>query len=95
MADRVHKHTKVWALYLDLEESLGTVDSCRAAYEKVLELKVRYLWWFICVVLWFLLRLEGVRQGLVWMHSTVEYISKAILFSIRTNLLCHPYCRRL
>ncbi|CAM9979894.1 unnamed protein product, partial [Heterosigma akashiwo] len=38
--DRVHKSTKVWALYLDLEESLGTVDTARAAYDKCLALKV-------------------------------------------------------
>lgn len=38
--DRVHKNVKVWSLYLDLEESLGTVDTCRAAYERVIELKV-------------------------------------------------------
>jgi pre-mRNA-splicing factor SYF1 len=41
VADKVHKHTKVWGLYLDLEESLGTVESCRAAYDRVLDLKVR------------------------------------------------------
>jgi pre-mRNA-splicing factor SYF1 len=43
VADKVHKHTKVWGLYLDLEESLGTVESCRAAYDRVLDLKVRCL----------------------------------------------------
>jgi pentatricopeptide repeat protein len=43
VADKVHKHTKVWGLYLDLEESLGTVESCRAAYDRVLDLKVRPL----------------------------------------------------
>ena len=39
-ADRVHKNVKVWSLYLDLEESLGTVETCRAAYDRVIELKV-------------------------------------------------------
>jgi len=38
--DRVHKSTKVWALYLDLEESLGTLETTRAAYERALALKV-------------------------------------------------------
>jgi pre-mRNA-splicing factor SYF1 len=38
--DRVHKDTQLWALYLDLEESLGTVSSCRAAYDRAMELKV-------------------------------------------------------
>lgn len=40
VADRVHKSTLVWSLYLDLEESLGTVETCRAAYDRVLDLKV-------------------------------------------------------
>lgn len=38
--DRVHRNVKVWGLYLDLEESLGTLETCRAAYERVMELKV-------------------------------------------------------
>ena len=39
-ADRVHRNPKVWALYLDLEESLGTLEEARAAYDRCLELKV-------------------------------------------------------
>ena len=31
---------KVWSLYLDLEESLGTIETCRAAYDRAIELKV-------------------------------------------------------
>lgn len=40
VSDRLYKHVKVWGLYLDLEESLGSVESCRAAYERVMDLKV-------------------------------------------------------
>ena len=40
VADRVYKSVKVWSLYLDLEESLGTVESCKAAYDMCMELKV-------------------------------------------------------
>ena len=40
VADRLHKNVKVWSLYLDLEESLGTVESCRAAYDRAIDLKV-------------------------------------------------------
>lgn len=40
VSERVHRSVKVWSLYLDLEESLGTVESCRAAYDRVMELKV-------------------------------------------------------
>lgn len=39
-ADRVHRSTQVWALYLDLEEALGTVTTVKAAYDRALELKI-------------------------------------------------------
>jgi len=42
-ADRLHKNVKVWSLYLDLEESLGSVESCRAAYDRVIEIKVHFV----------------------------------------------------
>jgi pre-mRNA-splicing factor SYF1 len=35
VTERIHRSTKVWALYLDLEENLGTTDSTRTAYEKL------------------------------------------------------------
>lgn len=38
--DHVHKNIQVWSLYLDLEESIGTIDTCRAAYDKAMDLKV-------------------------------------------------------
>ena len=38
--DRLYKSVSVWSLYLDLEETFGSTDSCRAAYEKALDLKV-------------------------------------------------------
>jgi len=37
---RLYKSTKLWALYADLEESLGTLDSCQAVYESMIDLKV-------------------------------------------------------
>ena len=40
VGDKVYKSTVVWLLYLDLEESLGTVETCRAAYDRVMDLKV-------------------------------------------------------
>ncbi len=38
--DRVHRSVRVWALYLDLEESFGTKDTCCAAYDRAFELKI-------------------------------------------------------
>lgn len=34
------RSSKLWAFYADLEESLGTLESACAVYDKMLELKV-------------------------------------------------------
>lgn len=38
--NRLYRSTKLWSLCIDLEESLGTTASTRAAYDATLELKV-------------------------------------------------------
>jgi len=38
--NRIYRSTKLWSLCVDLEESLGTVESTRAGYDAVIELKV-------------------------------------------------------
>ncbi|PIA40997.1 hypothetical protein AQUCO_02300046v1 [Aquilegia coerulea] len=37
---KLHKSLRLWAFYVDLEESLGTLDSTRAIYERILDLKI-------------------------------------------------------
>lgn len=39
-SDKIHKNVKVWSLYLDLEENVGTVQTCRAAYDRSIDIKV-------------------------------------------------------
>jgi len=39
-ADKLHRNIKVWAFFLDLEESLGTQETVRAAYDRAMQLKV-------------------------------------------------------
>ena len=34
------KALKIWSFYSDLEESIGTVDSTKAVYDKIMELKI-------------------------------------------------------
>ena len=34
------KSLKLWSFYVDLEESLGTVESTKAVYDKILELRI-------------------------------------------------------
>jgi hypothetical protein len=34
------KSLKLWSFYLDLEESLGTLDSTRAVYERILDISI-------------------------------------------------------
>ncbi|XP_074309695.1 uncharacterized protein LOC141644132 [Silene latifolia] len=37
---KVHKSLKLWTFYVDLEESLGNLDSTRAVYERILDLRI-------------------------------------------------------
>ncbi|XP_064649238.1 pre-mRNA-splicing factor SYF1-like [Lineus longissimus] len=37
---RVHKSLKVWSMYADLEESFGTFKSCKAVYDRIIDLKI-------------------------------------------------------
>ncbi|RHZ79462.1 hypothetical protein Glove_145g19 [Diversispora epigaea] len=37
---RVFKSIKLWSFYVDLEESIGTIESTRAVYDRILELKI-------------------------------------------------------
>ncbi|KAI0340482.1 spliceosome complex protein [Trametopsis cervina] len=37
---RLFKSLKLWSFYVDLEESLGTVESTKAIYDKILELRI-------------------------------------------------------
>ncbi|KAF6150474.1 hypothetical protein GIB67_030275 [Kingdonia uniflora] len=37
---KLHRNLRLWNFYLDLEESLGTLESTRAVYEQILDLKI-------------------------------------------------------
>lgn len=37
---RLHKSLKLWSFYVDLEESLGTLESTRKIYERLFDLKI-------------------------------------------------------
>lgn len=37
---RLFKSLKLWSFYVDLEESLGTVETAKAVYDKILELRI-------------------------------------------------------
>lgn len=37
---KIHKSLRLWAFYVDLEESLGTLESTRAVYERILDLRI-------------------------------------------------------
>lgn len=37
---RLHKCLKLWSLYADLEESLGTFQSCKAVYDRIVDLRI-------------------------------------------------------
>ncbi|XP_021770886.1 pre-mRNA-splicing factor SYF1-like [Chenopodium quinoa] len=37
---KLHKSLKLWTFYVDLEESLGTLESTRAVYESILDIRI-------------------------------------------------------
>ena len=37
---RLHKSLKVWSMYADLEESFGTFKTCKAVYDRILDLRI-------------------------------------------------------
>lgn len=37
---RLFKSLKLWSFYVDLEESLGSVESAKIVYDKILELRI-------------------------------------------------------
>ncbi|RKO91332.1 hypothetical protein BDK51DRAFT_36031 [Blyttiomyces helicus] len=40
VGQRLFKSLKLWSFYVDLEESIGTVESTRAVYDRIMELKI-------------------------------------------------------
>lgn len=40
MQQRLYRSARLWALYADLEESLGTLESASAVYDEMLALRV-------------------------------------------------------
>jgi len=37
---KLHKSLRLWTFYVDLEESLGNLQSTRAVYERILDLRI-------------------------------------------------------
>lgn len=37
---KIHKSLRLWTFYVDLEESLGNLESTRAVYERILDLRI-------------------------------------------------------
>ena len=37
---RLYRSARLWAFYCDLEESLGTLESTRAVYDRILDLRI-------------------------------------------------------
>lgn len=40
MQIKLHKSLRLWLLYVDLEESLGSLESTREVYERILDLRI-------------------------------------------------------
>ena len=40
MQGRLYRSLKLWSFYCDLEESLGTLESTQAVYDRILDLRI-------------------------------------------------------
>ncbi|CAO3626500.1 unnamed protein product [Mucor hiemalis] len=40
VSQRVFKSLRLWSFYIDLEESLGTIESTKAVYDKIMDLRI-------------------------------------------------------
>ena len=38
--ERLYRSTKLWTFYVDLEESLGTMESTKACYDQIIDLRI-------------------------------------------------------
>lgn len=38
--ERLYRSTKLWTFYVDLEESLGTLESTKACYDQIIDLRI-------------------------------------------------------
>ena len=37
---RVYKSLKLWSMYADLEEGIGTFEACKAVYDRIIDLRI-------------------------------------------------------
>lgn len=37
---RLYKSLKLWSMYADLEECMGTFKSCKAVYDRIIDLRI-------------------------------------------------------
>jgi len=37
---RLHKSIKLWSFFVDLQESVGTIENTKVVYDRILELKI-------------------------------------------------------
>lgn len=79
---RVYRSLKLWSLYADLEESMGTFESCKAVYERILDLRIATPQ----VVINYTKFLEdnnyfeeSFKVALLRIQTKIEYLSKMLI----------------
>ena len=60
---RLYRSLKLWTFYCDLEESLGTLESARAVYDQILDLRIATPQIVLNYALFLEVRQGGVQRG--------------------------------
>jgi hypothetical protein len=96
---RVHRSLKLWSLYADLEESLGTFETARAVYTRMLELRVATPQLVINFAA-FLEEKNYFEDAFAVDHHYLSYRTFSLLFTLSLLLPFGPavsraHCRRM
>jgi hypothetical protein len=70
---RLYRSLKLWTFYCDLEESLGTLESARAVYDQILDLRIATPQIVLNYALFLEVRQGGVQRGTQSRSSVEEH----------------------
>lgn len=75
---KLHKSLRIWAFYVDLEESLGTLESTREVYERILDLRIATPQ----IIINYALLLEVCTNLLIFCHWFSTYLFPILVLMI-------------
>ena len=76
MQGRLYRSLKLWSFYCDLEESLGTLESTRAVYNRILELRIATPQIILNYALF--LQVPTRLKGLTFLRACVQHCTSVL-----------------